>query len=62
MEPVKKIQRDTRQGKTGKETGNKGGGRKKTMNITLLPPLEDYSCVCVCDLLIVGPTPVKHAF
>ena len=48
MEPVKKIQRDKRKGKTGKETGNKGGGRKKTMNITLLPPLEDYSCVCVC--------------
>ena len=48
MEPVKKFGEIQRKGKTGKETGSKGGGRKEKMNITLLPVLEDYSCVCVC--------------
>ena len=47
MEPVKKFREIQRKGKTGKETGNKGGGRKEKMNITL-PLLEDYLCVCVC--------------
>ena len=56
MEPVKKFREIQRKGKTGKETGDKGGGRKEKMNITLLPVLEDYSCVCVCVCVCV-PAP-----
>lgn len=46
-----------------RERGNKGGGRKKKINITLLPLLEDnYVCEFHLLIIILPPSLVKPPF
>ena len=53
------MQERQKERKRRKEIGNKGGGRKKKINLTLLPLLED-NCVCEFHLLIINPTPIPN--